>query len=358
MPQRAATHHLPLWGQHAGLGAEPMALLGAQAVAHYGDPEAEYRLAAESVGVVDLGFLSAVRCEGRDHREYLNRRLSQKTDDLADGDARRSALLGAEGRMQADVELLALGDATLALSTPASSADSIHSLFDMYVFTEDARFEPATGSVAVFAVTGPKAASMLAALGLAPPAAGRYAQRAFGGGEVLAWESGFAPGGWAVLAPAPEGEALWQRLGQAAVASGGGPVGFLAFDTLRIEAGAPWWGIDLDEKTIPLDANLLAAVHFDKGCYPGQETIAKITNLGHPARQLVGVLFDAEEPLPAGSELSAGGAAAGRLTSSSYSPRARRAVGLAMLRWAQRAPGTKLDCGGVSGEVVELPMRR
>ncbi len=326
-----------------------MTCLGARVAAHFGDPEAEYRAMREGCAAVDLSFLSVVRAEGADHREYLNRRLSQKVDDLADGRCVRGALLGAEGRMQGDFELLAHEGATILLSTPASKGADIVTMLDLYVFTEEARFKDESGSRTMVALMGPDAGKAMGGLGLAVPGRGALARGTVAGQPALAWRSEFAAG-----APVLMAESSPAFL-EVVAASAGARAGFLAFDTIRIEAGAPWWGMDLDGRTIPLDANLTSAIHFDKGCYPGQETIAKITNLGHPARQLRGVVLDGQDPPAPGSTVTVDGMDAGVLTSSTWSPRLGRAIGLAMVKWPHRAAGTRVACGGVPGALVELP---
>src|SRR5690606_36375526 len=108
--------------------------------------------------------------------------------------------------------------------------------------------------------------------------------------EAFAWPSSILGGEWFILVEG-DGNAAWNELLKSAQSQGGCACGFMPFDSIRIESGTPWWGIDLDARTIPLDAHLTNALSYTKGCYPGQETIAKITNLGHPARHLVGVVF-------------------------------------------------------------------
>ncbi len=336
----------------ADTGTEPsqeMTVMGVRVAAHYGDPEAEYRAMRSACALVDLSWMSTVRASGADHREYLNRRLSQKVDDMDDGAVLRATLLGAEGRMQADLELLADGATTLLLSTPASAGPALAALLDRYVFTEDARFADEGGLHGVFALVGPQSESRLAGLGIRAPGPRALATGSIAGERVLVWRSEIAAGATAVLGPGTD--AFRDALGGAA----GARAGFLAFDTVRIESGTPWWGFDLDETTIPLDANLSSAIHFDKGCYPGQETIAKITNLGHPARQLRGVVLDSEDPPPPRTALTVDGQGAGTLTSCTWSPRLGKCIGLAMMKWAHRAPGTRILAGQAGGVVVELP---
>lgn len=327
-----------------------MQFLGKEMTAHFGDPEGEYAHLRERAGLLDISGFTVVRASGAEHREYLNRRLSQRTDDLVGGIVRRANLLGAEGRMQADMELVALESDTLMVSTPASTGAALATLLDLYVFTEDAKFADATGEYALFIVAGPRAGEALASLGFALAPKGQSASADIAGCGALAWKSELAAGEYIVAIHAAT-DAAKNALGAAVAGVGGGPVGLLAFDTLRVETGTPWWGVDLDEKTIPLDAGLLSALDFDKGCYPGQETIAKITNLGHPARQLRRVVWESSDPLASGVELRSNDMAAGVLTSSTYSPALGKAVGLAMLKWPYRTAGTKLEAEGVTGVV-------
>lgn len=342
--------------RHAALGARAMPLLGATVAAHYGDPEGEHRAAATACAVLDLSAFTIVRATGADHRDYLNRRLSQKVDDLAAGDVRRSTLLGAEGRMQADLELLVMADSMLAISTPASSGPALAALLDRFVFSEDARFADETAGHALFAVLGPRSPELLKSLGLALPMGdGRFAEGQVVGAPALLWPSSMLGGEWALLVRG-DGDAAWNALLAAARKLDGGPCGFMPFDSIRIESGTPWWGIDLDERTIPLDARLHHALSQTKGCYPGQETIAKITNLGHPARQLVGIVFDGEDAPAPGTPLQSKDGEAGRVTSAAWSPALHRPVALAMVRWSYRTPGAELTAGGIRGVVTALPL--
>jgi folate-binding protein YgfZ len=327
-----------------------MQFLGKEMTAHFGDPEGEYAHLRERAGLLDICCFTVVRASGAEHREYLNRRLSQRTDDLVAGIVRRATLLGAEGRMQADVELVALESDTLMVSTPASTGAALATLLDLYVFTEDAKFADATGEYALYIVGGPRAAEVVAALGFAAAAKGQSASAQIAGCASLAWRSELAAGEFVVAIHAATDDAKSALLA-AVTAIGGGPVGLLALDTMRVETGTAWWGVDLDEKTIPLDAGLMSALDFDKGCYPGQETIAKITNLGHPARQLRKVVWESSDPLAAGVEIRSNDMAAGVLTSSTYSPALGKAIGLVMLKWPYRNAGTKLEAAGVTGTV-------
>lgn len=351
------TRALPLEAFHAQAGAQPMPLGQWNLPAHYGDPEGEYRAARESVALMDVSSLAKVTARGKDHIEYLNRRLSQYTMDMQPGDGRRANQLNGEGRMEADFMFYRLTEElSLLLAPPTVSGTYIQALADKYVFTEEAVFEDATEAWAAFALFGPKAGDVLKALGIeglreSSQAAAVNVEGVQG--YLLAAE--FLPGAVVLLVEQGSAEKVFQALHGETKNAGGSLLGFLPFDTLRVEAGQPWYGIDLTDRSIPLDADLMSAIHTNKGCYPGQETIAKILNLGHPARKLVGVVWESEDPPPAGTGLHTGTREAGTLTSSTYSPTLGKAVGLAVVRWPYREPGTELSAGDLHGRVVNLP---
>lgn len=334
-----------------------MPVCGWSVPAHFWDPEAEYRAARESVALMPADFMTVVSGEGKDHVEYLNRRLSQRVIGMQVGDVLRANQLAGDGRMEADLEVLLTGEqSTLLLAPPAVPGAALAALMDKYVFSEDARFADVSDQWKALALFGPGAGAVCRHLGLLEPPAGRLETGTFGGHPCITTQSEFLPGAIVVLV---HGQAITQAWVQALVEvtrAGGRALGFLPFDTLRVEAGAAWFGIDLNERSIPLEADLMSAIHTNKGCYPGQETIAKIMNLGHPARKLVGIAWESEDPPAGGSVLRAADKEAGTLTSSTFSPVLGRAIGLAMVKWPFRTEGTIIDGdGGLRGRVVKLP---
>jgi aminomethyltransferase len=127
--------------------------------------------------------------------------------------------------------------------------------------------------------------------------------------------------------------------------AGARPVGFESFETLRIEAGIPRYGVDVAETNVVLESGLDEAISYTKGCYIGQEIIARIHWRGHVAKQLAGVLFETDAPVQVGAQLvsRADGKEAGRITSAVASPQLNRTIALAMIRYAYLAPGTELQ---------------
>ena len=334
-----------------------MALANWEIPAHYGDPESEYKAARAGVALMDVSFLTKVTARGKDHLEYLNRRTSQRVIEQQPGEGQRANQLNGEGRMEADFVFYRVDEElSLLISPPTISGQYLQALMDKYVFTEDAVFEEACEQWAAFALLGPKAQEVLTALGAGRPANRAISSISLEGKSVYLLENDFTCQAPVVLVKKEDAAPVFAKLRSQVEGAGGRLIGFLPFDTLRVEAGIAWWGIDLTEQSIPLDADLTDAIHTNKGCYPGQETIAKVINLGHPARKLVGIEWDSEDPPPAGSEITSDGKKAGVLTSSTYSPRQDKAIGLAMVRWKYREAGTQVTGErGTSGTIVTLP---
>jgi folate-binding protein YgfZ len=351
---------LPLQNHFQNQNIPLLTLNNWQLPAHFGDPEAEYNATQQSVALFDSSFLTIVSGKGKDHLEYLNRRTSQRFIDLEIGQVLRTCQLNAEGKMEADYLLLRTGEAeTLSIAPPAITGDYLVGLNEKYIFAEDASFTNETEKWAAFTLLGPKAEEALSKLGdVTLPENGEATFHTIGDTKVILLSIVYTGKGLTILLPAEKAGEIYLPLQKAVHSLNGKELGFLAFDSLRVEAGIPWWGIDVSQLSIPLDADLTDAIHTNKGCYPGQETIAKILNLGHPARQLVGVVWDTEDPLPSNSAIIVNGQEAGRLTSSTFSPRLNRAIGLAMMRWQHRTPGTEVQSEGeICGKLVELPFK-
>ena len=124
------------------------------------------------------------------------------------------------------------------------------------------------------------------------------------------------------------------------------PVGFESFNVHRIEAGIPWYGLDMDENTLPIEAGLEKdAISFNKGCYIGQESVARITYRGHVNRKLVGLSLSGIQPASKGDKISKDGQEVGWVTSSAYSPNFKRAIALGYLRREVLEPSTTVFIG-------------
>ena len=263
-------------------GAVPVE--GGTVAVHYGDPLREQRLLAEGAGLVDRSDRDVVAVPGADRLSWLHSLTSQHLDRLADGTGSEALVLSPNGHVEHHLVLADLAGTTWADVEPGTGA-ALHTFLDRMRFL--LRVEPAlvTDQWAVLSLVGPKGPDVLAAAGLPAPD-GEYDVRALQAGFVRRMPP-IGDGGAAVfdlLVPRAELRDAADRL----LGAGAALAGVAAYEALRVEARRPRFGVDSDHRTIPNELPWLStAVHLDKGCYRGQETVARVHNLGRPPRRLV-----------------------------------------------------------------------
>jgi aminomethyltransferase len=305
----------------------------------------------------DRGF---VRVYGRDPVRMLQGLIS---NDLTRADATHAvyaAVLTPKGKMVCDVRVLRLGD-ELIVETDAAAVAALLAHLKKFVPPLFARFEDVTAQWSVLGVYGPHARQLLErtfAVALPADSAEDDALALDVGDAALTAvaTSHTARGGFDVIGARAAVSAAAQRLR----AAGAEPLAAAAFDVLRIEAGRPRWGVDMDENTIPLEAGLRArAISETKGCFTGQEVIVRILHRGHVNWLLRGVLLGELEPPPAGASLlhPHDGRKIGRITSAARSPELRQTVALAYIRREVEPPAeAHLDSAtGARVRIVALP---
>ena len=300
----------------------------------------ETRMLRESAGVCHLAGMCVVRMDGPDTTDYLHRRLSGNVKAMAVGETRHTTLLTGEGRMISDLHLLREAEtAYLALAQPFVR-QSLAQQIERYVIMETVEVRDVSDDVTVIGVYGPRAGAVVSALdgaGLDPGAL-----------AVLSPWSDLGVAGIAVCATNVLTINVSALLAEAATAVNGGMCGHDAWDAVRVAEAVPLFGADMTEATIPLEAGLDAAIDFDKGCFPGQEVVARIRNLGHPAKVLVQLEFDAASRVAPGDVLRAGDRTLGALTSVSGHG-AGPCLALGYVKWDHREPGTRVECVSAAG---------
>lgn len=283
----------------------------------------------------------ALTFRGPDAAELLQGQLTNDVEALAPGAGCYAALLDRKGHMQADMRVLRLEPDELALGMEASCAGAVVRHFDLYSLGSDA--EISQPSLAVLSVIGPAAASATGAPPL--PHEHDHAEIQLGGVAVHAVATDL---GLDLIVPDEQVEHVVNALGAAAEVSED------AAEILRVESGRPRFGHDMTAGVMPAEAGITErAVSFSKGCYIGQETVARLHYKGKPNRHLRGLRPDA--PIEPAEEVAAGGRALGVVGSAVLSP-ALGPIALAILR-REATPGERVEVGsaGVSAEVVELP---
>jgi folate-binding protein YgfZ len=290
---------------------------------------------------------------GRDRLSYLHAMLTNDIASLGAGGGCYAAYLTPQGRMIADMRVIEFGD-LVVMDLDASVTPTVLQKLDQFVFSEDVKLGDLTEAFGELAVVGPHAARVVseALCGEGQPGVSesdlagwpefRNARTSFCGRTVLvaaSHETGVA--GFDLYVERPHLDAL-----KGALAGAGATVGDAeAAEALRVEAGRPAFGIDMDTETIPLEAGIEGrAISFTKGCYPGQEVIIRVLHRGHGrvARRIAGLVV-AGDGVPARGDLLRGGEReAGRITSAVWSPRNGKPIALAMVHRDFLEPGTEL----------------
>ncbi|GAA1015709.1 folate-binding protein YgfZ [Acrocarpospora pleiomorpha] len=280
-------------------GAVPALAPDDSVAAHYGDPYAEQRALLQGTALVDRSNRDVLRISGVDRLSWLNDLSSQKVDNLAPGTATQTLILDLQGRVEHHLTLIDDGNATWIHVEPGTGTE-------LATYLEKMRFMlrvEITDLTAEYAVVStaptPAPSAAPAASSSTGPAAGPSAGPAGGSSAGTDAASDASPGvialralaentpsavviGTDLLVPRPALTTVITR-----------PAGLWAYDALRIEAHRPRLGFDTDHKTIPHEVGWIeSAVHLSKGCYRGQETVARVHNLGHPPRRLVFLHLD------------------------------------------------------------------
>ncbi|MGB6180123.1 MAG: folate-binding protein [Rhodococcus sp. (in: high G+C Gram-positive bacteria)] len=286
---------------------------------HYGDPLGEQRAAVTTVAVVDRSTRFVVAVTGEERLTWLHTISSQHVAALADGSSAENLSLDVNGRVEHHMVMTDL-DATTWIDTEAARGPDLLSFLSKMVFWSKAAPRHGT-DLAVLSLLGPKAPAVLRAVGADVPdlpyAATPLDRDNSSGGFVRRMPWPARVDSFDVLVPAAELDQWWAKF----VVAGAREAGSWAFEALRVESGRPRIGLDTDDRTIPHEVGWiggvteLGAVHLDKGCYRGQETVARVHNLGKPPRRLVLLHLDgsADGRPETGDDVTAQGRTVGRV---------------------------------------------
>lgn len=305
-------------------------------------PTSELDALREGAALCTHDLRAIARVTGADALQWLERIASHPVADMPAHGVRAATLMDGKGRMRAELRVLAPGEPSdgLLLDLPSSHRAAILKLLDMYVIKDDVQIEDVSIPWRLVSVLGPKAGDVLAACGLPLPSAGELAAPR---DDLLVLRSELSGGeGYDLVFEGQVGRDLVGGLLQ----RGAVRASLAALDVLRVEHGVPWFAPDLSDGVIPLEALLDARVSITKGCYPGQEVVARIKNLGQVARKLVRVDAAGRAALQHGDELlgtgEQQGKPAGSLTSVAYDPGRDATYALAFVRRASWKEGTRL----------------
>ncbi|MFN8163860.1 MAG: folate-binding protein [Solirubrobacterales bacterium] len=307
--------------------------------------DAQYRQLREECGLLDRSDRGKLLVSGPDAAEYLQGQLTNDVEALEPGEGQYAALLDRKGHMQADMRVLRpAAEAQLWLDTEPEGLEAARRHLQMYKIGREAEVADVTEERAILSLIGPRSVEVAGTAALPENAC-----EAASVGTVECLAVGTRDG-IDLVVPTAEAE----RLTEALLGAGAVPVSREAAEIVRVESGAPRFGAEMGSETMPAEAGIVEeAVSFTKGCYIGQETVARLHYKGKPNRRLRGLRLSGQAEQ--GAPLRLGEKEVGRLGGAVVSP-ALGPIGLAILR-REAEPGAEIAVGedGVTARVVTLP---
>ena len=306
--------------------------------------DGQYRVLREGAGVVDRSGRGKLLARGPEAADYLQGQLTNDLEALEPGGGCYAALLDRKGHMQADMRVLRLGSDELWLDAEATATDRIARHLGTYKIGREVEIVDVGPEHAIFSVIGPGASE---AVGTGPIGSEHTHREIELGARCRAVATDLGIDLIVPVAGAPAARAALAERGTVEVTEE-------AAEVVRVESGRPRYGAEMTEATIPAEAGINErAVSFTKGCYIGQETVARLHYKGKPNRHLRGLKLSA--PAGHGDLIRRGDREVGTVGTACVSP-ALGPIGLAIVR-REASPGDRVTVGegGVSAEVTELP---
>ena len=314
-----------LYAQHVQLGATFEEVTGWEVPAHYGDVAAEHRAVRQAVGIADLSHRGKLRVTGEDRVKWLQSVISNDILSLQPGQGRYSSFLTHKGKMLTYFRLYMQTETVTLEDVGEIGETTFQALRKFLLYGTKAKMENCAESWGLLLISGPKATHVVqSAFGVdvADLKPVDFVTAQIGGHHALVLrteETGEID--IEVLLPADSLSTAWTNAMQAGAKLGIKPIGGQAREALRIEAGIPKAGPDLNEEIVPPEANLEGkAFSLSKGCYPGQEVVARMDTYGNVRRHLVGLVLKDSVVPPKGAKLFVGDREVGWISSAVRSP--------------------------------------
>ena len=363
----------PLYAIHKQLGATfAIKHQDWNIATEFTDAVSEHHAVRDNVGIADVSYRGRYRLIGEDRAKFLHRIISNDVENLTTGQGTYAMLLTHRGKIIADLNIFVLEDA-ISVDTAPETTETLFNELDKYIIADDVELSDVTTETGAIAVHGPKSTALVqSTLGInelaALPERHNYTREADGLFKqtiVCVRTDSTGELGWTLYTTAEALEQLWETLMTEGTRFDIQPIGWNALESLRIEAGIPRYGTELTDAVIPLEAELERAIDFEKGCYIGQEIVARMKYRGHPNRLLRGIQIDTENTahacpkFPLGTRVFNGDRAVGWITSAAFAPTLEKFVALGYVRMAVTEAGSRVQIetsdGHVNGTVVLLP---
>ncbi|MCC6139290.1 MAG: aminomethyl transferase family protein [Nitrospira sp.] len=356
-----------LHAQQVQLGATFEEVAGWEMPAHYGNWRTEYDAVRQAVGLSDLSHRGKIRVTGDDRVKWLQSVISNDLLPLQPGQGRYSSFLTHKGKMLTYFRCYVLTDAVMLEDVGEIGDHTFTALRKFLLYGTKAKMENGAESWGLLLVSGPKAAQTVkSAFGVdcsdVQPV--NFVTAQIGGQQALVIrteETGEVD--LEILLPADAIATAWTSLMQAGAASGIKAIGSQAREALRMEAGIPKAGPELNEEIVPPEANLEGkAFSLNKGCYPGQEVVARMDTYGNVRRKLVGLVLKDSAIPPRGAKLFSGDREVGWVSSATFSPQQHAVItfGFPLRDFSKAGTALSIEADGARHDatVADLPFYR
>ena len=347
----------PLLALHQAANAQFIEEAGWQVPASFGDAVAEHLACREKAVAIDLSHRGNLCFSGPDNEEFLHRMLSNQVKELESGAGAYNTFLTRQGKFISDMYLYK-GETSIRVSVAPGMAEPLTEEIDRFIIMDQVAVTNETETSFCIGLFGPDSAEIITKAGMGEPSPEEHGHTSFGN-LLIARELWAGEDGYLILGPREEAESVWRGI----LDAGAKPAGVAALDSLTLEAGVPVFGKDMTSAVNPMQAGLgEKAIDFEKGCYIGQEVIAKIKYLGQVNRGLVGLRIHGETAPEPGAAVNFDEKTIGAITRSAYCPTTDAVLAFSYLPRAQMMPGVevRVDCQGedTKATVHGLPFYR
>jgi folate-binding protein YgfZ len=306
-----------------------------------------YTAAKNAAAVIKEDWMGVIKLTGPDRHAWLQGMVTNDVVKLKPGEGCYAGHLNAQGKLLAQMIVLA-ADEAIWLLVERNATEKLAATFDRLIIMEDAQVQDVSNDYDVLGIVGPRAAQSFGSFAAAP-AGGLYRHEELEGGRILKSDLGFE---W-IVPRAVSTETL-----EKIVSAGATSIDADVWNVLRIESGLPLYGTDIDETTVLPELGQ-RGISYDKGCYIGQEVVAKIKYIGHVNRRFAGFLCEGETVPEVRSAVRVNGKESGYVTSSVFSPGAGKALALGFVSRIASEPGTAVELAGgkasIAARVHALP---
>jgi len=351
-----------LYESHKELGATFNEVFNWEMPVCYGDATQESRQVRAGAGIVDLSYYGAIRIGGSEAAAFLHNLVTNDVKAMKSGEGFRAAFLTGHGKIRALCRILRFDDQYLIITDPQTH-EKVYKYIFPFSYAGDFKVEDVSDNYRMLSIQGPKSLLVLKEVCFEPVPElqeSHFVSTLIAGQKVLILRAAHSvEGGYDILVSSSGLKDAWEFLLLKGEFHSITPFGQSALETLRIEAGIPLYGIDVDENNMMLESGLADAVSFNKGCYTGQEAVAMATYRGHVSKRITGLVIKGDSIPSAGDRILKGEKEVGHITSPVYSDRVGSPISLALIKYGSFDSGTDLtiesSSGALDAKTVELP---